>query len=110
MTGAIGGVTTAQNHVRRPNSDFDGFAISEGDYLALLEGKLFGTDRDINALLELLARQAGDKGAEFIHPVLRRERHRGAGPGGPGALCQPLPDAELSVLRAAAGVLLHCQH
>ena len=48
------------------NSDFDGFAINEGDYLALCDGKLLGTDRDLNVLLEKLAQVAVDKDAEFI--------------------------------------------
>ena len=34
------------------------FAINEGDYLALLDGKLFGTDRSIDPLLSKLAEDA----------------------------------------------------
>ena len=46
--------------------DFDGFAISAGDYLALTDGKLFGTDQKLETLLDQLAALAADKGAEFI--------------------------------------------
>ena len=66
MLDAASTVTTAQITYAARNSDFDGFAINEGDYLALLNGKLFGTDRDINVLLEKLAELASDQGAEFV--------------------------------------------
>ena len=66
MTAAAANVTTAQITYAARNSDFDGFAINEGDYLALCDGKLMGTDRNLDVLLERLARMASDKGAEFI--------------------------------------------
>ena len=66
MTAAAEHVTTAQITYAARNSDFDGFAINEGDYLALCDGKLLGTDRSLDALLEKLAQVAADKGAEFI--------------------------------------------
>ena len=47
MVQAAQTVTTAQVTYAARNSDFDGFAINEGDYLALEDGKLFGTDRSI---------------------------------------------------------------
>ena len=66
MTEALSTVTTAQITYAARNSDFDGFDIKEGDYLALEEGRLFGTDGDLNALLERLAAEAVEKGASFI--------------------------------------------
>ena len=66
MAEAASTVTTAQITYAARNSDFDGFAINEGDYLALLNGKLFGTDRDINVLLNKLATLAQEQEAEFI--------------------------------------------
>jgi len=66
MTESIENVTTAQITYAARNSDFDGFAITEGDYLALLGGKLFGTDKNISAVLEKLAQQAAEQKAEFI--------------------------------------------
>ncbi|NLF34803.1 MAG: DAK2 domain-containing protein, partial [Clostridiales bacterium] len=66
MTEAIGRVRTAEiTHAAR-DSDFDGAAISQGDYLALSEHQLFGTDRDIDALLDRLAHDAPQQEAEFI--------------------------------------------
>ena len=67
MTAAASAVTTAQVTYAARNSEFDGFAIREGDYLALLEGKLFGTDVSIGAVLSKLAEEAETRGAEFIN-------------------------------------------
>ena len=66
MTQALGNVHTSQITYAARNSDFDGFDIKEGDYLALSESQLFGTDRDILALLRRLAQDAPQKEAEFI--------------------------------------------
>ena len=66
MTEAAENVVTAQVTYAARNSDFDGFAISAGDYLALTDGKLFGTDQKLETLLDQLAALAADKGAEFI--------------------------------------------
>ena len=42
MTQSLSSVTTAQITYAARDSEFDGFHIKEGDYLALQEGKLFG--------------------------------------------------------------------
>ena len=67
MNAAASAVTTAQITYAARNSEFDGFAIREGDYLALLEGKLFDTDTSIDAVLEKLAAEADSRGAEFVN-------------------------------------------
>ena len=61
-----GGRLSAQITYAARNSDFDGFAINEGDYLALLDGKLFGTERDITSLLTRLAALAAEREAAFV--------------------------------------------
>ena len=66
MIVAASQVTTAQITYAARDSDFDGFAINEGDYLALVDGKLFGTDREIGVLLTKLADLAAEKDGEFI--------------------------------------------
>ena len=66
MTQAMEQVHTSQITYAARNSDFDGFEIREGDYLALSESQLFGTDRDIFALLGRLAREEHQQKAEFI--------------------------------------------
>ena len=66
MTESLSTVTTAQITYAARNSDFDGFDIHEGDYLALQEGKLFGTDTALDVLLEKLAADANEREASFI--------------------------------------------
>ena len=66
MTESLSTVTTAQITYAARNSDFDGFDIKEGDYLALEEGKLFGTDSSLTVLLEKLAADAVERDASFI--------------------------------------------
>ena len=66
MIEAASQVTTAQITYAARDSDFDGFAINEDDYLALVDGKLFGTDREIGVLLTKLADLAAEKDGEFI--------------------------------------------
>ncbi len=66
MTEAAGKVRTAEVTYAARDSEFDGAAIQEGDYLALLENQLFGTDRDLDALLERLAQSEAIQSAEFL--------------------------------------------
>ena len=66
MTGSLSSVTTAQITYAARDSDFDGFAIKEGDYLALEEGKLFDTDGSLDTLLHKLAEDAAGREASFI--------------------------------------------
>ena len=66
MTGSLSSVTTAQITYAARDSDFDGFAIKEGDYLALEEGKLFDTDGSLDTLLHKLAADAAGREVSFI--------------------------------------------
>ena len=66
MNEAITRVTTAQITYAARDSDIDGFAIKAGEYLALKEHDLFGSDTDIAALLDRLAQTAREQDAEFI--------------------------------------------
>ena len=67
MTEAIGNVHTSEVTYAARDSDFDGFAIKQGDYMALCEHQLFGTDTDLNTLLDRLARADAQQEAEFIN-------------------------------------------
>lgn len=98
MTDAAANVTTAQITYAARNSDFDGFAINEGDYLALCDGKLLGTDRSLDVLLERLAQLAVEKSAEFI-TVYAGEGVSDEDAGRAAQLFQTAcPDAEVSAL------------
>ena len=98
MSGAISGVSTAQITYAARNSDFDGFAISEGDYLSLLDGKLFGTNQDISVMLEKLAEKAAEKGAEFVTLFYGEDVTEEQAQAAEAVFARNCPDAELSVL------------
>ncbi len=66
MTEVLGTVDTMQITYAARNSDFDGYDIHEGDYLAIYGSALFGTSRDIKVLLRALAEKVRDEGKEFI--------------------------------------------
>ena len=66
MTEALDTVDTMQITYAARNSDFDGYLIHEGDYLAMCGSSLFGTSRDIKVLLRALAEKVRDDGKEFV--------------------------------------------
>ena len=66
MTEALSTVDTMQITYAARNSDFDGYDIHQGDYLALYGSALFGTSRDIKVLLKSLAEKVRDEGKEYI--------------------------------------------
>ena len=66
MTEAFSNVRTAEITYAARDSDFDGFAIKQGDYMALLEHQLFATEQNLDALLENLAKSEAMQDAEFI--------------------------------------------
>ncbi len=67
MSEAMAAVTTSEITYAARDSDFDGFAITCGDYLALSKGQLFGTDKTIETLIEKLALDQPQQNAEFIN-------------------------------------------
>ena len=98
MNASLSTVTTAQITYAARNSDFDGFDIKEGDYLALEEGKLFGTDSSLDVLLEKLAADAVERSAGFIslyfgEDVSEEEAQKAA-----QVFADRCPDAEVAVL------------
>ena len=98
MTGCLSSVTTAQITYAARDSDFDGFAIKEGDYLALEEGKLFGTDSSLDTLLHKLAEDAAGREASFISLYFGEDVNE-ADAQKAGALFEELcPEAEVAVL------------
>ena len=66
LTEALSTVETMQITYAARNSDFDGYDIHEGDYLALYGKQLFGTSQDIRVLLRSLAEKVRDEGKEYI--------------------------------------------
>ena len=66
LTEALATVDTMQITYAARNSDFDGYDIHEGDYLALYGNQLFGTSQDIKVLLKSLAEKVRDDGKEYV--------------------------------------------
>jgi len=66
LTESLATVETMQITYAARNSDFDGYDIHEGDYLALYGKALFGTSQDIRVLLRSLAEKVRDEGKEYI--------------------------------------------
>ena len=66
MTESLATVDTMQITYAARNSDFDGYDIHEGDYLALYGSNLFGTSRDVKTLLTSLAEKVREEGKEYI--------------------------------------------
>ena len=98
MTAAIGGVTTMQITYAARNSDFDGYAINEGDYLALSGGALYGTDRNIEVLLRALAEKAKELESEFVTIFYGEDISEEAAQQASEIFAQVCPDAEITLL------------
>jgi len=98
MTEAAKAVSTAQITYAARDSEFDGFHIKEGDYLALLEGKLFATDTSVEALLTSLAEHGKAEGKELIN-IFCGEDVSGEDAEKAAAIFETAcPDAEISTL------------
>ena len=67
MKDAMANVRTSEVTYAARDSDFDGFAIKEGDYMALADGQLFGTAHELPDLLEKLALADSQQQADFIN-------------------------------------------
>ena len=98
MTEAMSHVHTSEVTYAARNSDFDGFAIQEGDYMALSDGHLFGTAKSMEELLENLAQAETQQNAEFIN-IFYGEDVDEESAGKALALFQRLcPNAEITLL------------
>ena len=98
LTEALSTVDTMQITYAARNSDFDGYDIHEGDYLALYGSALFGTSRDIKVLLRSLAEKVRDEGKEYItiyYGADVKERHAQKAADIFAEVC---PDADVNLL------------
>ena len=91
-------VQTAQITYAARNSDLDGFDIKEGDYLALLEGRLHGTSPDITEVLTSLAQSAKEKNAEFITLFYGEDVTEEQAEQAEAIFTELCPDAEVGVI------------
>ena len=98
MTEALQNVHTAEVTYAARDSDFGGFTIKQGDYLALEEHQLFGTDQDLDTLLTRLAQAPEHQDAGFItifygEDVTEEQAHMAA-----DIFTEACPSAEINLL------------
>ena len=67
MGEAAAAVHTSELTYAARDSEFDGFSIKAGDYMALADGHLFGTGATMPQLLEQLAQAEPQQNASFIN-------------------------------------------
>ena len=104
MTESLATVDTMQITYAARNSDFDGFMIHEGDYLALYGSALFGTSKDIKVLLKSLAEKVRDEGKDYItiyYGADVKEKHAQKAADIFAEIC---PDADVNLLRGGQPV------
>ncbi len=104
MTESLATVDTMQITYAARNSDFDGYDIHEGDYLAMYGSALFGTGRDIKVLLKALAEKVRDEGKEYItiyYGADIQEKHAQKTADLFADIC---PDADVNLLRGGQPV------
>ena len=104
MTEALSTVDTMQITYAARNSDFDGYDIHEGDYLAMFGSSLFGTSQDIKVLLKSLAEKVRDEGKEYItiyYGCDIKEKHAQKAADMFADIC---PDAEISLINGGQPV------
>lgn len=104
MLEAIEHVHTSEVTYAARDSDFDGFDIHEGDYMALSEHKLFGTDTDLDALLTKLAQDAPQQEAEFITVIFGADVTEEEAQATQALFEKECPGAEISLLNGGQPV------
>ena len=98
MLDAAKNIRTAQVTYAARDSELDGNSIREGDFLALLDGKLFGVDKSISTLLDKLSDAAREHGAEFINVFYGEDVDGAEAAADVACFSEKLPTAEVSVL------------
>ena len=91
-------VRTSEITYAARDSDFDGFAIHQGDYLALEEHQLFGTDQDLAAILDRLAKSDSHQSAEFISIFYGEDVTEEQAQEAERIFSQACPNAEITLL------------
>jgi len=104
MEASMQKVTTMEITYAARNSEFDGEQIHAGDFLALKNNQLFGTEESLERLLARIALAVADQGAEFItvfygEGVQEAEAQRAV-----DFFRVACPDAEITLLNGAQPV------
>ena len=98
LTEALATVDTMQITYAARNSDFDGYDIHEGDYLAIYGSSLFGTSKDIKVLLRSLAEKVRDAGKEYITIYYGEDIQEKHAQKAADVFAEVCPDADVNLL------------
>ncbi len=91
-------VQTAQITYAARDSDMDGFNIKAGDYLALLNSKLYGTSPAVEDMLTALAGAAKEAQAEFVTLFYGEDVTEEQAEEAERLFAQVCPDAEVAIV------------
>ncbi len=104
MADSVNTVHTAQVTYAARNSDFDGYTIHEGEYLALLDGKLVGSYTDMLKLLSELGSALSAFDPEVVTIYYGQDVNADEASTAASALEDALPDAEVSAVNGGQPV------
>ena len=104
LTEALSTVDTMQITYAARNSDFDGYDIHEGDYLAMYGSALFGTSRDIKVLLKSLAEKVREEGKEYVTIYYGADIQEKQAQKAADLFADTCPDADINLLRGGQPV------
>ena len=104
LTEALSTVDTMQITYAARNSDFDGYDIHEGDYLAIYGSSLFGTSQDIKVVLKSLAEKVRDEGKEYITIYYGQDIKEKHAQKAADLFAEICPDADVNLLRGGQPV------
>lgn len=104
MEAAMEHVTTMEITYAARDSEFDGNAIKAGDYLALLDNQLFGTEEELDVLQGRMAAEIARREAEFITIFYGEDVDQTAGEETMARFQAACPDAEITLLNGGQPV------
>jgi dihydroxyacetone kinase-like predicted kinase len=86
------------------DSEFDGNAIQAGEYLGLLDGRLFGSYKDMPALINDLQAAFAELSPEFISVYYGQDASIEDAEGVSKALSKSFPEGEVSLINGGQPV------
>ena len=104
MSAAIESVHTAQITYAARDSDFDGHNIRKGEYLALMDGALLGSNADLDKVLTKIADAANDLDPEIVSIYYGEDVQGDAAQHAADLLGERLPMADVNVVNGGQPV------
>ncbi len=104
LTESLESVHTAQVTYAARDSDFDGYAIHAGEYLALLDGKLIGSFTEMPSMLDKMSEAFEDLEPEIITVYYGEDVSEEDAETTAKALEKAFPDAEVTVVNGGQPV------